>query len=136
MNIDFSFWVVGGGNESGYGQQYGVRVALLGQRLGVTRNGALTAVSDELSPRRPDRAAPVRPAWFADLQIRRIYGSDRLRSTTVESARAATLLRRRIAPSEPTMARASTTTAVVRCLFDDDDLEMDTVSRNDTHIAP
>ena len=25
---------------------------------------------------------------------------------------------------------------VVRCLFDDDDLEMDTVSRNDTRIAP
>jgi hypothetical protein len=69
-------------------------------------------------------------------KVRRFYGSDLLRSTTIESARAATLLRSRIAPSDPTMARASTTTAVVRCLFDDDDLEMDTVSRNDTHIAP
>jgi hypothetical protein len=72
VNTDFNFWMVGGGNESGYGQQYGVRVALVGQRSGRTRNGALAAVSDELFPRRADRAAPVTPAWFADPQIRRI----------------------------------------------------------------
>jgi len=63
--------MVGGGNENGCGQQYGVRVALVGQRFGRTRNGALTAVSDELAPRRADRAVPVTPAWSADPQLLR-----------------------------------------------------------------
>jgi hypothetical protein len=80
-----------------------------------------------------DRAAPMTPDMVR--WIHRYYGSDFLRSTTIESARATALLRSRIAPSDPTMARASTTTAVVRCLFDDDDFEMDTVSRNDTQIT-
>ena len=83
----------------------------------------------------PDRAAPM-TSEVVRSDPQGSYGSDLLRSTIVESARATALLRRRIAPSDPIMARVSTTTAVVRCLFDDGDLEMDTVSRNDTRIAP
>ena len=69
MNTDFNFRMVGGGNENGYGQQYGVRVALVGQKSGRRRNGALAASNDELSLRRADRGAPVTPRYSLIPQV-------------------------------------------------------------------